>query len=79
MCKFCEAIQGYKRAETILRKQDPDFHYRYSVAIVKRIFCKGSSGSMGSSTDYRYLGCGYKLNYCPECGTEIKQLPKVGK
>lgn len=68
MCKFCEAMESHRKVETILRKHDPDMEYRYSVAIVRRMFFKGSHGS---STDYRYRGCGYELNFCPECGQRI--------
>lgn len=71
MCKFCESMQSYKQADFISRKRCPDMSYRYSVAIVRRIFVKGRKGSRGTSTDYRFRGCGYTLNYCPECGVKI--------
>lgn len=71
MCKFCEAMESHRRADTILKKHDPDMEHRYSVAIVSRIFRKGRKGSRGSSTDYRYRGCGYALNFCPECGRKL--------
>ena len=71
MCKFCEAMQRHRRCETILKKTDPDMEYRYSVAIVSRMFFKGRPGPRGTRTDYRFRGCGYQLNYCPECGAKI--------
>lgn len=71
MCKFCEAMESCWRGDTILKKHDPDVERRYSVAIVKRTFFKGRKGCSGSSTDYRYRGCGYELNFCPECGRKI--------
>lgn len=70
-CKFCEAMETNRRIDTILKENDPDMEHRYSVAIVKRMFFKGRKGSQGSSTDYRYRGCGYQLNFCPECGREM--------
>ena len=73
MCKFCEAMETYRKADTILKKNEPDMDHRYSVAIVRRIFFKGRKGCHGSSTDYRYQGCGYELNFCPECGRSIKK------
>ena len=73
MCKFCEAMESHRRVDVIMKKHDPDVSYRYSVAIVKRIFMKGSKGARGSSTDYRYQGCGYALNFCPECGRDLKK------
>ena len=71
MCKFCEAMERHWRLEVALQKEEPDFEYRYSVAIVRRLFKKGVNGCRGSSTDYRSRGCGYDLNYCPECGRKL--------
>lgn len=71
MCKFCEAMALHRRVDTILKKTDPDMEHRYSVAIVRRMFFKDRKGSQGSSTDYRYRGCGYALNFCPECGRKL--------
>ena len=73
MCKFCEAMQCHRQVDAILKKHDPDMSHKYSVAIVSRIFLKGHKGSRGTSTDYRYRGCGYELNFCPECGAPIKK------
>lgn len=71
MCKFCEAMESHRRVDTILNKNDPDWSQRYSVAIVARSFLKGRKGSQSTSTDYRYRGCGYALNFCPECGRQL--------
>lgn len=73
MCKFCESMALHRRVDTILKKENPDMERRYSVAIVSRTFFKGRKGCQGSSTDYRYQGCGYELNFCPECGRAIKK------
>lgn len=73
MCKFCEAMQTNRQIDVIMRKRDPDVSYRYSVAIVKRLFIKGSKGCRSYGTDYRYRGCGYELNFCPECGRDLKR------
>lgn len=70
-CKFCEAMESHRKVDTILKKHEPDVERRYSVAIVSRIFKKGHHGCRGSSTDYRYRGCGYALNFCPECGRQL--------
>ena len=71
MCKFCEAMERYRRANAIMKKHDPEAEYRYSVAIVKRFFVKGRRGCLGTEADFRYRGCGYKLNFCPECGRKL--------
>ena len=71
MCKFCEAMESHRKVDTILKKHDPDWSQRYSVAIVARSFVKGKKGARSTSTDYRYRGCGYALNFCPECGRSL--------
>lgn len=76
MCKFCEAMESNRRVAAILKQHDPDVDHRYSVAIVSRTFIKGRKGPRGSSTDYRYRGCGYALNFCPECGRAITKKEK---
>lgn len=72
-CKFCEAMKFKRQVTEILKKDTPELDERYSVAIVTRTFLKGRPGCRGSSTDYRYRGCGYALNFCPECGRQIKK------
>ena len=71
MCKFCEAMESYLRVDTFNKTRFPEDDYRYSVAIVRRLFVKGRKGSRSTSTDYRYRGCGYALNFCPECGRKL--------
>lgn len=70
-CKFCEAMKSHRNVDTILKMNEPDMEHRYSVAIVRRMFFKGRKGCKGTGTDYRYKGCGYELNFCPECGRSI--------
>ena len=77
MCKFCEAMESYRKADTILKKHEPDVEHRYSVAIVQRVFFKGRKGCQGRGTDYQYRGCGYKLNFCPECGRKLTKKSDI--
>lgn len=77
MCKFCEAMESKRRADTILKKHDPDMEHRYSVAIVTRTFFKGKRGCRGYGTDYCYRGCGYALNFCPECGRKLTKKENI--
>lgn len=72
MCSFCEAMKTNKNIDITSKKFFPEQERRYSVAIVKRLFVKGRYGSQSTSTDYRYRGCGYPLNYCPECGKKME-------
>lgn len=71
-CKFCEAMEAYKRMNRKHKKSEPGIDHRYSVAIVIRVFRKGIRGCCSTGTDYRHRGCGYALNYCPECGRKMK-------
>lgn len=71
MCKFCDAMNLRRKVDTIVKFRFPNEEHRYSVAIVNRTFIKGEKGCRGSSTDYRYRGCGYDLNFCPECGRRL--------
>lgn len=74
MCKFCEALSWKKKFARASHKQYPDHRSVYSVALVDRIFVKGrKGGSCGTSVDYRNKGCGYQLNFCPECGKYLKR------
>ena len=70
-CKFCEAMEMNRSLDHYSKEIRPDAKFRYSVAIVRRNFFKGYRGCQGRTTDYRYMGCGYKLNFCPECGRKL--------
>ena len=72
-CKFCEALDRYKRVEATIRDYEPEVSFRLSAAIVRRKFIKGRRGCQSSFTDYRNKGCGYELNYCPECGRDLRK------
>lgn len=71
MCKFCEAMESFRKVDAFKKERWPDEEYRYSVAIVRRLFTKGRKSSLATQTDYRYRGCGYALNFCPECGRNL--------
>ena len=78
-CVFCESLDESKWIDERLARNDPDpeceLEQRYSVAIVKRTFLKGSEGCRGTMTDYGYRrrADGYPLNFCPECGRDLKR------
>lgn len=73
MCKFCEAADRFMRAEAVIRDYEPEVSFRLSVAIIRRKFIKGRRGCQSSVTDTRYQGCGYALNFCPECGRDLRK------
>lgn len=70
-CKFCEAMETHRKVDTFMKEKKSNMKHRYSVAIVTRTFMKGQKGVRSTSTDYRYRGCGYDLNFCPECGRKL--------
>ena len=68
-CQFCEKYG-------VLRTLDRDFKEskkEYTVSIVRRAWTKesGKRNACGI-VFYRNQGIGFKLNYCPECGRELK-------
>lgn len=77
-CVFCESLAESIRIDERLARHDPDpeceLEYRYSVAIVKRIFLKGGKDCRGTMTDYGSRNRSYyALNFCPECGRRLKE------
>ncbi len=73
MCQFCEILEEHKAFNKILNnKRDDKMLYEYTVAIVIHSWTKErGKRRAGRSTDYRRQGLGYKLNFCPECGSKI--------
>ena len=77
-CAFCRSLEAHRIGVAIANKTNhsdgPPLLEEYTVAIVARSWIKGQSKrGAGRSTDYRYQGLGYKLNYCPECGKKIER------
>ena len=74
-CKFCESLAEHKQIENFWldRKDKEPFKYEYTVALViKEWLPSKGKRRAGRTTDYRYQGLGYKLNFCPECGRKVK-------
>ena len=65
-CEFCAELQELKLIHTQNRGTDSALMYKYSVALVSRTF-RGSIP--GGNTVYH----GHKLNYCPECGRNLRK------
>lgn len=80
-CKFCEAMKLNRQIEEFTRQHESPkdlerygkHKTEYAVAIITRSwYSKTGKRNAGRTTDYRHMGLGYKLNYCPECGRKIK-------
>ena len=72
-CDFCTTLKLYKKADRDLNKivnKGPKMHYQYCVAIVTRCWLNDKS-KMSSMVDDKY-----KINYCPECGKELRRRKK---
>ena len=74
-CDFCDRL---KLSNNLFRfwKQRLEHQQKQkqviSVAFVERSWeVENPNNRFGRVVDYRYRGCGYKLNYCPECGRKI--------
>lgn len=82
VCKFCEAMKENRQVEEINRTLTTDEkskHYgkymvEYTVAIVKRsYFQKLGKKKSGRTLEFRHRGLGFELNYCPECGADMRK------
>ena len=80
-CMFCEVMKIKHGVVDFMReKQSPEelkkygeYKTEYAVAIITRSwYSKSGKKHATRTTDYMYTGLGYKLNYCPECGRELK-------
>ena len=73
-CKFCKNLEFYKNLDRN-QESDPElgrYKTEYRAALVIRSWYeKRSKRGAGRTTDYRYRGIGYRLNYCPECGRKL--------
>ena len=64
-CLFCKVMNDYKALQI-----DPPFAYKYTAAIVSRLYKDGKPRARATST---YYGNGkYVLNYCPMCGRKLE-------
>ena len=74
-CKFCEAMKVNRQCDEIIQSPDELTYGKhmneYTVAIVKRHYSKRGKRTASRTVDYRHMGLGYKLNYCPECGAKM--------
>ena len=77
MCAFCEAYENRIKAHEF-KNSHPEyydgerFYQEITVAMVIRNWTKArGKAHAGRTTDYRFRGLGYKLNYCPECGRKL--------
>lgn len=70
MCKFCDSLRTWKQVKSM----DKDTKEEYKVAIVIRSWKPKVRSKRHASriTDYRNRGIGYELNYCPECGVQLR-------
>ena len=76
MCEFCEAYDTQNKIYSF-KNNHPEYYeekmfYEITVAMVIRTWTKSKGKAhAGRTTDYRFRGLGYKLNYCPECGRKL--------
>ena len=80
-CKFCDAMKTNRQVEEISRSWATDdelgqfgrYMVEYTVAIVKRSwYRKRGKRASNRTVEFRYRGLGFKLNYCPECGADMR-------
>lgn len=74
-CEFCESLNLKKYIENNIESwKKPKLYHEHTVAMVDKTWTK-ITGKRGGSrvTDYKKNGIGYKLNFCPECGKDLKK------
>lgn len=77
VCKFCEAMKTNRQVEEITRSWTTErygkYMVEYTVAIVKRSYYqKTGKKKSGRSLEFRHKGLGFELNFCPECGVDMR-------
>lgn len=81
VCKFCEAMKINRQIEKISNSWETNEEIKrygkhmieYTVAIVKRSYYqKTGKRKSGRSVEFRYRGLGFELNFCPECGIDMR-------
>lgn len=71
-CNFCRSLATYRNLDALPRYSD--FKSEYAAALVQRTWNpKWQSKRYALKTViYRRCGYGFKLNFCPECGRELR-------
>lgn len=64
-CPFCKEISDYQAT-----KFRSEFIYKYTAAIVLRLYKDGDPHPRATSTNYGYGK--FTLNYCPMCGRKLE-------
>ena len=78
-CIFCDFYEHYKRVDRYIRQEAKKtksmiINHEYSVALVERAWENGTSKrNSNRATHYKNKGIGYDLNFCPECGRQLKR------
>lgn len=75
-CIFCDEYWSWVSVNEF-KKNHPEYYdepllYEIKVAMVLRKWRPGYKRQASRVTDYRSQGCGYALNFCPECGKPLK-------
>lgn len=78
-CQFCESYRSHKNVHDFIRQHQEYYgeksllQYEICTAMVIKMWRPGYKRRASRETDYRSQGCGYQLNYCPECGKKLKE------
>lgn len=75
-CRFCESYTIHKNVGDFkaYRPDGDKWRQEITVALVVRDWTEQmGKKNAARTTDYRYRGLGYKLNFCPECGKKLER------
>ena len=82
VCRFCESYASYAINKNVgdFKASRPDlyggvkWHQEITVALVVRDWTDiMGKKNAARTTNYRWRGLGYKLNFCPECGKKLER------
>lgn len=79
-CAFCERVKAkyeYVAEENLKNKtfkiKRKKEYCECTVALITHYWFHGNKRNASRITDYRYMGKGYALNFCPVCGRKLKE------
>ena len=79
-CAFCERVKAkyeYVAEENAKNKSSKIKHKKRhcecTVALITHYWAHGNKRNASRITDYRHMGKGYALNFCPVCGRKLKE------
>ena len=78
-CTFCGRLDEWREMNKLMRQDAReagrgDYRHEYKVVLVIRSWhADRPKRRAGRTVDFRNMGIGFELNYCPECGRYLRR------